>query len=182
LSPKTKGHLDKARELSQNGEYSKALECFSLIPKGVKLGIKDLLLKARLILLSDNSGKSVLAAAEHCLNTALTIDPDNLETLIELGFYQWRVMDNKKAGRAFFDKALCISRKCLQEALEGLREIEETEIEKGNKSGQIERFESILKNLASLGPEDSPSDFARPTKQILAFHFQPNNHKRQKWA
>lgn len=157
MSVNTIGCLERARQLSNEGNFSKALECFSLLPKGTKLTIKDLLLESRLILLSDNGCECPIGKAEEALNQALAIDPENLETLIEFGFFYSRVMADEQKGQAFFERALNISRRAVESIFEGLQEIEENSYGGRKRSIQTQKLELIVKEFAALGVEN-PSD------------------------
>ena len=150
MSTNTINCLERANLLSNKGDFSKALECFSLLPKETQLTIKNLLFKSRLILLSDSDCEYPMAKAEETLNQALTIDPENLETLIELGFFYSRIMDDEQKGRAFFERALNISRRAFESICEGLQEIEENSSEGRKKSIQSQRLELILREFAAL--------------------------------
>jgi len=159
MSTNTIACLERAKLLSNKGDFSKALECFSLLPKETQLTIKDLLLKSRLILLSDSDCECPIEKAEEALNQALTIDPENLETLIELGFFYSRIMDDEQKGRAFFERALNLSRRAIESIFEGLQEIEENSSDGRKRSIQSQRLELILKEFASLGDENPSDDF-----------------------
>jgi len=115
--------IEQARVLAQKGENAKAFNCIARLPKNFKWKIKDLLLKARLIMLADRDVEWSLSDVEEILGTALKIDPDNLETLVELGFFHSRVMDDEKRGLAFFESVLNKSQQPILEAVEGIKEI-----------------------------------------------------------
>jgi len=96
--------MEKAKKLAQQGEITKALDCISKLPKDFKWEIKDLILKARLIMLGEHDIQWSLQDVEKALETALEIDPDNLEALVELGYFYSRVMDDEKKGLAFLKR------------------------------------------------------------------------------
>ena len=116
--------LDAVRDLYASKSYDAALIELDGYEKEHELTAEMLLLKGRLIQLSE-SGARPLVEAKQSFLSALRQDRDNVSALVELGWLCTNVLDEHEAGRRYFLEAL---KKCdvfRDEATRGLKSSEE---------------------------------------------------------
>ena len=112
----------KFKELYLAGRDDEALHELASVEKEHSLSIDVLIIKGACIQLGSGTAPYTLSDAEAAYKKALEIDPENLEALIEVGYYYF-VMDNRAdIARPYFDKALSIARIRLSEAIKGIAE------------------------------------------------------------
>jgi hypothetical protein len=133
----------KAKEVARRGKYDKAVVFLSEIPDSYNWHCSELIFKASIIQLSDKQNIYSLEDAEKSLSEALVIDPNNIEALVEMGYYQTNVNDDERAGKRFLKKAekLCVQylneiKKELNEIETGLVDIEESNPKTKNKKSK----------------------------------------------
>ena len=117
--------IAKAKEVAKRGEYDKAVVFLSEIPESYNWHCSELIFKASIIQLSDKQNIYSLEDAEKSLNEALVIDPNNIEALVEMGYYQTNVNDDGSAGKRFFKKAEKLCTQYLNEIKKELNEIDD---------------------------------------------------------
>ncbi|UXY54038.1 tetratricopeptide repeat protein [Pseudomonas tohonis] len=78
-----------------------------------------LIMKSTAIQLAEDSQGYTLDDAKEALFSALALDPENPETLMELGYFYYAVEDNTQNSITFFDDAAKKSRKILLNSIMG---------------------------------------------------------------
>lgn len=81
-----------------------------------------LVAKAACIQLGSGTTTYTLDDAEAALKGALEIDEENVEALIEIGYFYNYVLDKPVIAKPYFQKALFLSRKQLSESIKGIAE------------------------------------------------------------
>ena len=78
-----------------------------------------LIMKSTAIQLAEDACGYSLDDAREALLTALEIDPENSEVLMELGYFYYAVDDNPKESFSFFEGAIKASRKIFRDSIVG---------------------------------------------------------------
>jgi tetratricopeptide (TPR) repeat protein len=112
--------LDKARALYASGNYDAALGESDKYEKQHELTTEMLLLKGRLIQLSE-SGKRPLSEAKECFLIALRQDKENINALLEIGWICTSVIGEAEEGREYFSKVIEKCSALSAEATRGLK-------------------------------------------------------------
>lgn len=148
---KNKGHaiMKKAKYFASKEDFKSALECIKKVPENYTWNIKDLLFKARIILLGDKDDEYSISEVQNLLENALDLDKDNIEVLMELGYFYSCQMDDYKNAVYYFNKALMHAKDSYRLSLEGIKDAVNTSKllvdEEKNKY-----IDSLLKKIDSL--------------------------------
>jgi len=111
-----------ARRLFSEGSSEKAMKLMCEVPADYPLSSTDLIIKARLIQVTE-CGAFTLEDAEKCLRDAMQQDPSNVYVLIELAFFESRVLGLEADAEAKFVRAMTMLSDELKECAEGLLEV-----------------------------------------------------------
>lgn len=112
--------LDKVRVLYASKNFDAALSELDEYEKQHELTTEMLLLKGRLIQLSE-SGERSLSEAKECFLIALRQDNENINVLLEIGWICISVLGEVEEGRGYFSKAI---EKCSALSAEATRGLE----------------------------------------------------------
>lgn len=115
--------LTQARSLYQRQSFDDALVILERYAETNELTAEMLLLKGRLIQLSE-SGRYDLSEAKKCFLTALEQDAENIKAMLELGWLSLNVLDDAVKAREYFNRALAVTNTAKQDALNGLEKCE----------------------------------------------------------
>lgn len=115
--------LTQVRILYQAQSYDDALAVLERYATSNELSTEMLLLKSRLIQLSE-TGRYDLLEAKQCLLQALGRDAENSKAMLELGWLCLNVFDEVTEAREYFIQALAVTRLAEKEASEGLKKCE----------------------------------------------------------
>ena len=110
--------LDQVRQLYTDERFDDALRLIENKSKTNDLPPNLLILKGRLIQLSEK-GNYELLDAERCFLDVLEQDHENVTALLELGWLHVNVLNNSSQGMIYFDRALTITKKLAKEAMDG---------------------------------------------------------------
>ena len=116
--------LERVRDLYQVKKFDEALTELAVYEQQYDLSSEMLLLKGRLIQLSE-SGSRPLSEAKQCFLDVLRLDKNNMSALIELGWLCVSVLNEYEAGREYFLEALMKCDAFRDEATKGLKSSEE---------------------------------------------------------
>ena len=113
-----------------------------------------LVAKAACIQLGSEKTTYTLDDVEAALKKALEIDADNVEALIEIGYFYNYVLDKPAIAKPYFQKALSFSRKQLSDSIKGIAEcISETSPKKAldfiKKASKDTLDSRIIKNTVT---------------------------------
>ncbi|UPG89458.1 hypothetical protein L2Y96_18990 [Luteibacter aegosomaticola] len=111
--------LDKVRELYASKQYDAALSTLDRYKEAQELTAEMLLLKGRLIQLSEGNVHT-LNDAKECFLSVLRQDKENVNALLELGWLFANVLDDPEEGRRYFSKAVEKCAELREEAIKGL--------------------------------------------------------------
>ena len=113
-----------ARERAKQEKFDEALALLHKLSPTFSWGREELLFKARLIQLSREEFEKGwdFEDVERCLHAALALESENVDVLLELGFFHARVMDDCEKGMTFFTAALKRVDKQYTEVLRGIIE------------------------------------------------------------
>jgi Tfp pilus assembly protein PilF len=111
--------LDAVRELYASRRYDDALSKLDRYVARYELTAEMLLLKGRLIQLSENGDHS-LSDAKECFLGALRQDKDNVNALLELGWLCASVLGEPDEGKRFFSEAIEKCNALREEATKGM--------------------------------------------------------------
>lgn len=117
--------LTHIRTLYQAQSYDDALIVLERYATSSELSTEMLLLKSRLIQLSD-TGEHDLAEAKQCLLQALDRDAENAKPLLDLGWLCLNVFDEVGEAKEYFNQALAVTRLAERDAIEGLKKCEDS--------------------------------------------------------
>ena len=117
--------LTHIRTLYQAQSYDDALIVLERYATSSELSTEMLLLKSRLIQLSD-TGEHDLAEAKQCLLQALDRDAENAKALLDLGWPCLNVFDEVGEAKEYFNQALAVTRLAEIDAIEGLKKCEDS--------------------------------------------------------
>jgi Tfp pilus assembly protein PilF len=118
--------LDEVRKLYKTNRYDDALNVLADYERVQDLSAEMLLLKGRLIQLSE-SGSRPLSEAKRCFMDALRQDKDNINALLELGWLYTNVLGDRDAGRACFAEVIEKCAYFVEDANRGLENAAEHE-------------------------------------------------------
>lgn len=93
------------KKLMRERRWDEAMQVMSGIPADYPLGATDLVIKARLIQMTERPDFT-LEDAEKCLRDALALEPENPYVLLDLAFFESRVMDRPAEAQPMFAKAM----------------------------------------------------------------------------
>jgi tetratricopeptide (TPR) repeat protein len=110
------GH--KAKALLAAGDYIGAIRCVDAAAKDGCASPDLFVLKARALQLSDEPGPMAEIAA--CFDSALKLDPRNIQALLEYGWFELNVMDQAAFAEERFRQCLALLRQENTEATLGL--------------------------------------------------------------
>jgi tetratricopeptide (TPR) repeat protein len=117
-------------ELVRSERFDEAALYLSKLEEERRLTPAELVLKGRLIQLGSASNALSLEDAEAAFHSALSMDPDYVPALLELGWFLHAVEDDTTQGLSFFERALDVCRNQMSEAVRGKMEcLEELESE-----------------------------------------------------
>jgi tetratricopeptide (TPR) repeat protein len=111
--------LKQIKEQLKSNDFSKTLDLINQAIEQRILYPEILILKANCLQISDK-GKETLEDIQRIYEQALTIDENYCNALIELGYFNYAVMDNAKLGKNYFNKALTLLKSKLNETIVGL--------------------------------------------------------------
>lgn len=111
--------LNKVHELYRLNRFDDALDVLDSYEQQQNLSAEMLLLKGRLIQLSE-TGRRSLSEAKQCFMGVLEQDKDNINALLELGWLYANVLDERDAGRACFSEVIEKCANFVKEARRGL--------------------------------------------------------------
>jgi tetratricopeptide (TPR) repeat protein len=131
--------------------FNEAAKLLKRVPSEYPWTVPQLILKGHIIELSDDSEEWSLADARKSYETALRIDPENVEAMLELGWFHLHVMDNRSKALPYFEKAISVLTRQFGEALTGKASCieEETSAKAASKFLQ-ETFAAFEKTVSSL--------------------------------
>lgn len=116
--------LDTVRELYASRSYDVALSKLDDYEENYELTAEMLLLKGRLIQLSEKGDRSLLDAKK-CFLSALRQDKENVNTLLELGWLCASVLGKPEEGKKYFSKVMEKCATLREEAIKGLNACQE---------------------------------------------------------
>jgi len=116
--------LTKVWKLQDDRRYDLALKEVDSLLEDWPGNAQLLVLRAELIQLQeDEEGSPSLEDAKNDLKRALALDELSPNTLIEMGYFLFKVEDDAKAASKYFQRAIKQSREFLREALLGQAEL-----------------------------------------------------------
>ena len=135
--------LSKIRKYIKEKKYEEAFNILENAEKKNILCPELLILKARILQLS-NFGEYDLTDIEKIYKRALLIDENYINTLIEIGYFYYAVLDNNKLAEKYFKKALRKCKKQMTEIVIGLTKCkEEYSIENALNFLENVRFQTL---------------------------------------
>jgi len=112
--------IRKIRKLAIAGKYNEALELLETIPK--QYMTSDMWVKRGIYMqLGDGTDTYSLADAKESFKRAIALNPNNVEAMIELGYFLYAVEDNAIDAKRHFRKAVNLLSKLNNEALSGIK-------------------------------------------------------------
>jgi tetratricopeptide (TPR) repeat protein len=120
--------ISNLAELVRSGHFDEAALYLSKLEKDRGLTPAELVLKGQLIQLGSVDNTFSLENAEAAFRSALSLDPEYVPALLELGWFLHSAEDNSAQALPLFDRALDLCKKQLKGAVEGRKEcVEELE-------------------------------------------------------
>jgi Tfp pilus assembly protein PilF len=115
--------LTQIRLLYQRQNYEDALTVLDRYAEQSELPVEMLLLKGRLIQLSE-SGAHDLAEAKECFLDALKQDARSIGAMLELGWLHLNVLEDPTEARKYFNQALEVTVESQKDARNGIDKCE----------------------------------------------------------
>lgn len=131
----------RAKQLAQAGQYPEALVEIARLEESECLTIDALLLKARILQLSDDDGS--LDEVEAVLKEALRLDPTP-QAHLEMGWFLLNVLDDPGNAHKSFEAALDAQVLVNTEILAGIALSEPSVL---HESGAVETIENLTQQL-----------------------------------
>ncbi|MFN7963489.1 MAG: hypothetical protein U0002_19670 [Thermoanaerobaculia bacterium] len=104
----------------ESSQYDAAVLRLSELESERGLSDTEQVAKGRAVLLSSEKLPLGLADAEQAFLTALDLNPNSIDSLLELGWYYYAYQDNPSRGRPYFEAACRALRSLLTEAARGV--------------------------------------------------------------
>lgn len=104
MADKTPNRLAEARALYAAGDYAGALHTIAQAQDTGCISAALLVLKARALQLSDTSGP--INEVSFALDAALSLEPENIDALLEYGWFLLNVLDDPAAASLKFRESL----------------------------------------------------------------------------
>ena len=116
---------DNIAELLNARLFDKAVADLRKLEGQRPLTIPELVAKSRALQLaegedSENEAEDGLKAAERALVTALALDEDSVEALVDLGYFYYAVENDASRAKPLFERALSICRTGIIESASGV--------------------------------------------------------------
>lgn len=119
--------LAQIRSSYQRESYDDALAILEDYAEHNELTVEMLLLKGRLIQLSE-SGKYDITKAKECFLDALKQDAKSINAMLELGWLSLNVLEEPSEARLYFNRALAVIDAAQEEARDGLEKCENLDL------------------------------------------------------
>lgn len=110
--------LRKIEKLLDVENFDEALEAIEILEKRL-ISPSLLVTKGRCVQLLSNTKKYELKDAERFFKQALEIDRNNIDALLELGWYNYNVIEKPDEASKYFEKAISLCNEKLLDAIAG---------------------------------------------------------------